>query len=96
MYRIMEYETSSLTTGLYERFDPPRSSADRDQLGTMTGRIVRVIRHWHNTYVIARTRVALMKLDDFALHDIGLRRDGIAAAARNAVANPDPDYPQAS
>ena len=96
MYRIMEYETSSLTTGLYERFDPPRSSADKDQLGTMTGRIVRVIRHWHNTYVIARTRAALMKLDDFALHDIGLSRDDIAAAARNAVENPDPDYPQAS
>jgi uncharacterized protein YjiS (DUF1127 family) len=96
MYQIMQYETSSLTTGLYERFDPPRSRADRDQPGTMTDQMVRVIRHWHNAYVIARTRAALMKLDAFALHDIGLSRDDIAAAARNAVANPDPDYPQAS
>ena len=96
MYQIMHYETSSLTTGLYERFDPPRSSAARDHPGTMTERIVRVIRRWHNAYLVARTRAALVKLDDVALHDIGLSRDGIAAAARNAVENPDPDYPQAS
>ena len=96
MYRIMEYETSSLTTGLYERFDPPRSSAGKDQPGTMTDQIVRKLRHWHNAYLIARTRAALMKLDAFTLHDIGLSRDDIPAAARNAVENPDPDYPQAS
>jgi uncharacterized protein YjiS (DUF1127 family) len=94
MYKIMEYETSSLTTGLYDRFDPPRSSADRDQPGTMIDGIVREIRHWHNEYVIARTTAALMKLDDFALRDIGMSRNDIAAAARNAVENP--DYPPAS
>ena len=96
MYKISEYETSSLMTGLYERFDPPRSGAGRDRLDTMGDRVSRAIRHWHNEYVIARTMAALAKLDADTLHDIGLSRDGIAAAARNSVEDPDLDYPQAS
>ena len=92
MYKIMEYETSSLTTGLYDRFDPPRSWADRDQPGTMFDWVARVIRHWHKEYAIARTSAVLMTLDDLTLRDIGLSRAGIAVAARNAVENPAPDY----
>jgi len=96
MYKFSEYDTSSLTTGLYERFDPPRSTALKDHIGAMIDGIGRVIRRWYNAYVTARTRAALAKLDDFALHDIGLSSNDIAAAAHNAVQNPDPDYPQAS
>ena len=91
-----EYETSSLMTGLYERFDARGPGADRDRLDTMADRVRRAIRHWHNEYVIARTMAALAKLDADTLHDIGLSRNDIAAAARNSVENPDPDYPQAS
>ena len=96
MYRISEYETSSLMTGLYERFDPARSSDGRDYLDTLADQVRRHIRHWHNEYVIARTMAVLAKLDANTLHDIGLSRDEITAAARNSVENPDPDYPQAS
>ena len=91
-----EYETSSLMTGLYERFDPPGSDAGRDSHGTLSDRVRQTIRHWHNEYLIARTMAALAKLDADTLHDIGLSRDDIAAAARNSVENPDPDYPQTS
>ena len=96
MYIISEYETSSLMTGLYERFDPPGSGAGRDRRDTMADRVRRAIRPWHNEYVIARTMAAVAKLDADTLHDIGLSRDDIAAAARNSVENTDPDYPQAS
>jgi uncharacterized protein YjiS (DUF1127 family) len=96
MNMISEYDTSSLMTGLYERFDPPGPGADRDSLDTIAVRVRRAIRHWHNEYVIARTMAALAKLDAYTLHDIGLSRDDIPAAARNSVENPDPDYPQAS
>ena len=96
MNMISEYDTSSLMTGLYERFDPPRSGADRDRLDTMFDRVRRAIRHGHKEYLIARTMAALAKLDADTLHDIGLSRDDIAAAARNSVENPGPDYPQAS
>ena len=96
MYKISEYETSSLMTGLYERFDPPGSGAGRDPRGTLSDWVRQTIRHWHNEYLIARTMAVLAKLDADTLHDIGLSRDDIAAAARNSVENPDPDYPQAS
>jgi uncharacterized protein YjiS (DUF1127 family) len=96
MNMISEYETSSLMTGLYERFDPARSSDGRDYLDTLADQVRRAIRHWHNEYLIARTMAALTKLDADTLHDIGLSRDDIAAAARNSVENLDPDYPQAS
>ena len=96
MYKFSEYETSSLTTGLYERFDPARSSDGMDYLDTLADQVRRAIRHWRNEYVIARTMAALAKLDADTLHDIGLSRDDIAVAARNSVENPDPEYPQAS
>ena len=91
-----EYETSSLMTGLYERFDPPGPDARRNHLDTIVDSVRRAIRHWHSEYVIARTMAVLAKLDADTLHDIGLSRDDIAAAARNSVENPDTDYPQAS
>jgi len=96
MNMISEYDTSSLMTGLYERFDPPGSGAGRDHLDTIIDRVRGAIRHWHNEYLIVRTMAALAKLDADTLYDIGLSRDDIAAAARNSVEHPGPDYPQAS
>ena len=96
MNMISEYDTSSLMTGLYERFDPSGSGAGRDHLDTIIDRVRGAIRHWHNEYLIVRTMAALAKLDADTLYDIGLSRDDIAAAARNSVEHPGPDYPQAS
>ena len=93
---VSEYDSSSLMTGLYERFDPPGSGVDRGRPDTIADLVRRAIRHWHNEYRIARTMAALTKLDANTLHDIGLSRDDIPAAARNSVENPDPDYPRAS
>ena len=94
MYRISEYETSSLTTGLYERFD----SNPYDGVTTFTALeryIAGTLRRWHRKYAIARTAACLSKLDDRQLADIGISFAEIPEAARRSVENPDARDPRA-
>ena len=95
MFKIAEYETSSLTVGLYERFD---STSPEDDITTFTALeryVTRLFRRWHREYVIARTVACLSKLDERALRDIGLTADDIPAAARRSVEHPDARDPRA-
>ena len=94
MYKISEYETSSLMTGLYERFD----SNPHDDITTFTAieRYVKAkLRHWHKEYTVKRTVACLSKLDDRQLADIGLTADEIPEAARRSVEHPDARDPRA-
>ena len=95
MYKITHYETSSLTTGLYERFD---SIAPVDDITTFTAierYVTRTLRDWHREYVIRRTTACLAKLDDRQLADIGISHDQIPEAARRSVEHPDARDPRA-
>ena len=94
MYKIAEYETSSLTTGLYERFDASAS----DDITTFTAierYVTAALRRWHQAYAIKRTMACLSKLDDRQLADIGLTYDDIPEAARRSVEDPDARDPRA-
>jgi uncharacterized protein YjiS (DUF1127 family) len=95
MYKSAEYDTSSLMTGLYERFD---SNAYDDDITTFTALeryVKRTLRRWHRDYAIKRTMACLSKLDDRQLADIGLSYDEIPAAARRSVADPNTRDPRA-
>ena len=87
MQKMMHYDTSSLTTGLYEHFD----AYAYDDVTTFT-RIERYIqkamRRWHQDQAIRRTIACLSRLDSRQLADIGITADEIPEAARQAVEAP--------
>ena len=89
MYKISEYDTSSLTTGLYERYDTNSSEIDETTFTTVERYITETLRRWQREYEIKRTVACLSKLDDRQLADIGLTFDKIPEAARRSVENPD-------
>jgi len=94
MFKYAEYDTSGLTTGLYDRFD---SYSPEDDVTTFTAverYIARTLRRWHKEYLIRRTIACLSKLDDRQLADIGLNYDEIPAAARRAVESPNARDPR--
>jgi uncharacterized protein YjiS (DUF1127 family) len=88
MHKISEYDTSSLTTGLYERFDLNSSGIDETTFTAVERYITETLRRWQREYEIRRTVACLSKLDDRQLADIGLTFDKIPGAARRAVENP--------
>ena len=95
MQKMMHYDTSSLTTGLYEHFD----SYSSDDITTFT-RIERyvsnMLRRWHQDQAIRRTMACLSRLDNRQLADIGITADEIPEAARRAVEAPDARDPRAT
>jgi uncharacterized protein YjiS (DUF1127 family) len=95
MFKISEYETSSLTTGLYERFDSNSIEFDVTTFTAIERYIGETLRRWHRKYAIARTAACLSSLDARALHDIGLTTDEIPEAARRSVEEPDARDPRA-
>ena len=95
MYKILEYETSSLTTGLYERFDANSPDSDVTTFTAVERYITATLRRWHREYAIRRTVACLSKLDDRQLADIGLTADEIPEAARRSVEHPDARDPRA-
>jgi len=95
MFKISEYETSSLTTGLYERFDSPSFDSDVTTFTAVERYVTEALRRWHMKYAIARTAACLSKLDDRQLADIGISADEIPEAARRAVESPDARDPRA-
>ena len=94
MYKIAEYETSSLMTGLYERFDS-NASEDITTFTAIERWVKEALIRWHREYAIKRTIACLCKLDAGQLADIGLTRDDIPAAARRSVEHPDARDPRA-
>ena len=94
MYKIGDYETSSLTTGLYERFDA-NPSEDITTFPALERYVASTLRRWHEAYAIRRTVACLSKLDDRQLADIGLTYDEIPEAARRSVEDPDARDPRA-
>ena len=94
MYKIAEYETSSLTIGLYERFDS-NPSEDITTFTALERYVAETLRRWHRAYAIRRTVACLSKLDDRQLADIGLTFDEILEAARRSVDDPDARDPRA-
>jgi uncharacterized protein YjiS (DUF1127 family) len=94
MHKISEYDTSSLTTGLYERFDSNSSEIDVTTFTAVERYITEMLRRWNREYEIKRTVACLSKLDDRQLADIGLTFDKIPEAARRSVEKPDASTPR--
>ena len=87
MFKIVQYDTSSLTTGLYERFDSD-ASEDITTFTALERYIAETLCRWRREYAIWRTAACLSKLDDRQLADIGLVFDGIPQGARSSGENP--------
>ena len=85
MQKLAHFDTSPITTGLYEHFDSYR----HDDVTTFT-RLERLVaraqRRWRMAQAVRRTIASLSQLDSRELADIGMTAEQIPEVAKQAVA----------